>query len=158
VRDECTEDPAKVVSGLCGCGSADIDSDDDGTLDCNDECPADAAKTAAGVCGCGEPDTDLNSNGALDCLDPQAATIPTKPTVSVNKQRATISMQSFPGSGEKYGLRIKQGKKYVFTKSGISKSTYKTAKLPKGSYKVQYDVTIGGVRSQLSAARSFKVK
>lgn len=51
------------------CVDAALDSDDDGTPDCEDECPADAAKTEPGDCGCGNEDEDANGNGVSDCLD-----------------------------------------------------------------------------------------
>lgn len=36
--DECDNDPAKIDPGVCGCGIADIDADEDGIYDCNDLC------------------------------------------------------------------------------------------------------------------------
>jgi hypothetical protein len=46
-----------------------LDSDDDGTPDCNDNCPADPAKAEPGACGCGVEDTDSDSDGKPDCND-----------------------------------------------------------------------------------------
>jgi hypothetical protein len=66
--DLCPDDP-KFDPGVCGCGVADTDTDNDGTLDCQDACPNDAAKTEAGVCGCGVADTDSDGDGTLDCND-----------------------------------------------------------------------------------------
>ena len=37
--DLCPADPLKTVPGVCGCGTADIDTDGDGVLDCKDNCP-----------------------------------------------------------------------------------------------------------------------
>ena len=37
--DECPGDPAKLLPGICGCGTPDIDTDGDGVMDCDDECP-----------------------------------------------------------------------------------------------------------------------
>lgn len=34
--DECPDDPEKIDPGLCGCGTSDADTDDDGTPDCDD--------------------------------------------------------------------------------------------------------------------------
>ncbi len=65
--DACPSDPAKVVPGVCGCGTADTDGDGDGTKDCDDSCPADPDKVEPGDCGCGAPDVDLNSDGTPDC-------------------------------------------------------------------------------------------
>jgi len=48
---------------------ADVDTDGDGTLDCNDGCPNDPNKVAPGICGCGVADTDSDSDGTADCFD-----------------------------------------------------------------------------------------
>ena len=68
-NDGCPSDPAKVAPGTCGCGTADTDTDSDGTADCHDQCPNDPAKTAPGSCGCGTADTDTDSDGTADCND-----------------------------------------------------------------------------------------
>jgi hypothetical protein len=60
---------AKLEPGTCGCGFTELDTDLDGTPDCNDECPADDQKTAAGVCGCGFSDVDEDNDGYAACLD-----------------------------------------------------------------------------------------
>lgn len=40
VCDQCPDDPYKIVPGVCGCGSADVETgDEDGVLDCIDNCP-----------------------------------------------------------------------------------------------------------------------
>jgi len=70
--DQCPEDPDKTEPGVCGCGTPDIDSDGDGTLDCNDGCPDDPNKTDPGICGCNKPDDadgDSDGDGTLDCND-----------------------------------------------------------------------------------------
>jgi hypothetical protein len=67
VSDACGSNDQKTVPGLCGCNTADIDSDLDGTLDCFDGCANDASKTNPGSCGCGVSDVDLNQNGIVDC-------------------------------------------------------------------------------------------
>ncbi|MBI5556818.1 MAG: hypothetical protein HY885_04210 [Deltaproteobacteria bacterium] len=91
-KDLCPDDPLKTEPGLCGCGVADIDTDQDGTVDCldlcpndpnkvepglqgcgepetEDLCPDDPLKTEPGVCGCGVADTDLDNDTTLDCHD-----------------------------------------------------------------------------------------
>lgn len=51
--DECPDDPDKTAPGICGCGVPDIDSDGDGTPDCNDGCPTDPNLTEPDPeCGC----------------------------------------------------------------------------------------------------------
>jgi len=54
--DQCPDDPNKTVPGECGCGTPDIDSDNDLVYDCNDLCPNDPNKTEPGECGCGQPE------------------------------------------------------------------------------------------------------
>jgi len=59
-------------AGVCQigvCVQVPIDTDGDGTLDCNDGCPQDADKVAPGVCGCGVADTDSDGDGTPDCND-----------------------------------------------------------------------------------------
>jgi hypothetical protein len=67
--DNCPNDPDKTEPGICGCGVPDIDTDSDGTLDCNDNCSNDPNKTEPGICGCGVPDIDSDSDGIPDCND-----------------------------------------------------------------------------------------
>jgi hypothetical protein len=67
--DQCPNDPDKESPGACGCGRPDIDSDLDGTADCEDGCPRDSHKTAAGMCGCGMPESDTDGDGCVDCVD-----------------------------------------------------------------------------------------
>ncbi len=67
--DNCPNDPNKVYPGICGCGIPDIDTDGDGSLDCNDRCPDDPSKVYPGVCGCGIPDIDTDGDGSPDCND-----------------------------------------------------------------------------------------
>ena len=68
-NDQCPNDPNKMSPGVCGCGTPDVDTDQDGAPDCNDGCPQDPNKTNAGVCGCGVSDTDGDQDGAPDCND-----------------------------------------------------------------------------------------
>jgi predicted acyltransferase (DUF342 family) len=70
--DDCPDDPDKVKQGECGCGVADVDEDNDGTLDCLevDYCPDDPDKEVPGICGCGVPDTDTDADNVPDCNDP----------------------------------------------------------------------------------------
>jgi len=42
----------KVLPGICGCDTADTDSDGDGVADCNDGCPDDSSLSVPGACGC----------------------------------------------------------------------------------------------------------
>ena len=69
IIDNCPADPNKLEPGICGCGVADTDGDNDGTPDCNDNCPADSNKVEPGVCGCGVVDADSDGDGILDCQD-----------------------------------------------------------------------------------------
>lgn len=56
-------------AGVCSCAEK-IDSDGDGTLDCEDGCKDDANKTYPGTCGCGLLDVDTDLDGTPDCNDP----------------------------------------------------------------------------------------
>jgi len=68
--DHCPDDPDKTEPGVCGCGIADVDTDGDGTLDCNDACPGDPNKIDPGICGCNKPDdADGDGDGTPDCID-----------------------------------------------------------------------------------------
>ena len=66
--DQCPTDPAKTEPGICGCGTADTDSDNDGTADCIDGCPADTRKTQPGLCGCNADDPPDRDAGQAFCL------------------------------------------------------------------------------------------
>ncbi|MEW6076645.1 MAG: choice-of-anchor U domain-containing protein [Thermodesulfobacteriota bacterium] len=68
ITDGCPNDPLKITSGACGCGTPDTDTDGDGTPNCSDGCPNDRLKTSPGACGCGTPDTDTDGNGTPDCV------------------------------------------------------------------------------------------
>ena len=67
--DKCPDDPEKLVEGICGCGSQELDSDSDGTYDCDDKCSQDPDKIEPGICGCGVDDTDTDHDGVANCLD-----------------------------------------------------------------------------------------
>ena len=67
--DYCLDDENKVNPGICGCGTPDVDTDGDGTLDCLEECFEDPNKTEPGTCGCGIADDDLDGNKVPDCLE-----------------------------------------------------------------------------------------
>jgi hypothetical protein len=68
-QDACPADAGKTEPGVCGCGTADTDTDGDRTADCNDACPADAGKVDPGVCGCGVSDADSDGDRTADCDD-----------------------------------------------------------------------------------------
>lgn len=67
--DNCPSDATKGSPGVCGCGTADADSDDDGLEDCLEACDDDPLKLEEGACGCGVPDTDSDGDDLEDCLD-----------------------------------------------------------------------------------------
>ena len=58
-----------VIGDSCDCPTGDLDSDQDGTPDCEDLCPNDPAKTEPGDCGCGVSDIDSDADGTPDCDD-----------------------------------------------------------------------------------------
>ncbi len=62
LRDECPQDNLKLSPGVCGCGTPDVDVDQDAIFDCLDNCPALANPT--------QVDSDEDGVGALcDCDD-----------------------------------------------------------------------------------------
>jgi len=67
--DLCPDDPKKTAPGACGCGVADIDTDGDGTLDCNDKCPKNPDMTSPGENGCKAPEKDSDNDGIPDSED-----------------------------------------------------------------------------------------
>mgnify|MGYP003394120957 CR=1 FL=1 len=68
VCDECSNDAAKRIPAICGCGVPDTDSDGDGPPDCNDQCPNDPARTAPSPEVCNGADD--NCNGTIDENNP----------------------------------------------------------------------------------------
>ncbi len=62
--DDCPADPAKTAPGACGCGVSDVDSDADGTPDCQE-----VPETQPVDCnGNGTPDSlDVGSGASADC-------------------------------------------------------------------------------------------
>src|SRR5947207_1419156 len=50
------------------CFDPTLDTDMDGTPDCQDGCPYDKDKLAPGKCGCGVADNDSHGDGVIDCL------------------------------------------------------------------------------------------
>jgi hypothetical protein len=62
--DQCPNDPEKTEPGICGCGVSDVDSDKDGTPDCQDLCSQDPQKVEPGKCGCGVPEETCGQGSA----------------------------------------------------------------------------------------------
>ncbi len=88
--DGCPSDPNKTAAGICGCGSADVDRDSDGTMDCRDACPTDRNKTLPGACGCGVSEGTCGGGGSairlpVEVLGPSG----TKETVSFQLSSTT---------------------------------------------------------------------
>ncbi len=67
--DGCPDNGDKLEPGVCGCSSPDIDSDNDGTMDCLDACKNDPEKIEPGICGCGVSDNDADQDTFPDCID-----------------------------------------------------------------------------------------
>ena len=96
--DSCPNDPNKTAPGICGCGTPDIDTDGDGTLDCNDSCPNDPDKINPAcpdavspksvtpapaiqtkpnqVYAAATPDIDTDSDGTLTAMTVVRMTLP----------------------------------------------------------------------------------
>jgi hypothetical protein len=70
--DACPDDPNKTEPGICGCGIPDVDSDNDGTLDCKDNCPtvANADQKDSDNDGIGDAcDSDRDGDGVDNSSD-----------------------------------------------------------------------------------------
>jgi hypothetical protein len=67
--DACPMDPDKTDPGSCGCGTPDVDTDNDGTPNCFDSCPDDPEKVGPGACECGKSERDTDNDGTADCVD-----------------------------------------------------------------------------------------
>jgi hypothetical protein len=72
-KDDCPNDPNKTEPGICGCGVADTDSDNDGIADCQDACPDTPANETADENGCSARQIDNDKDGYTeiqgDCDD-----------------------------------------------------------------------------------------
>ena len=157
-HDACPDDSAKLVPGVCGCGSADTDSDVDGSADCVDACAADPSKAAEGVCGCGVSDADLNTNGAADCLDPTAVTKPSAPVLKKRRGgRVRVTLQAFAGQ-VRYRIyaRAKIGDQVVTKSKRVTSITATVAGLTPGRWTVWYTVGVGRVISKRSYSKRVK--
>ncbi len=74
VSHKCSVNPLKMKSGVCGCGTPDIDTVSDGTYDYKNQCskiplgktlPGACGCGIPGECGCGIPDMDMDGNTFL---------------------------------------------------------------------------------------------
>lgn len=54
---------------ICGCGEAEVDSDDDDVPDCIDFCPGRPDQTSSGECGCAAAAADADDDGTSNCMD-----------------------------------------------------------------------------------------
>lgn len=57
--DLCSNDPEKRSPGICGCGIIDVDSDNDGVMDCVDQCPNDPENKCNEEEPCIGPDCEI---------------------------------------------------------------------------------------------------
>ena len=55
-----SRDTLKIYPSICGCGISDVDTDNDGTPDCDDGCPCDSNKVEPDECGCNKSDNADN--------------------------------------------------------------------------------------------------
>lgn len=152
--DQCPEDPEKRVAGVCGCGVADADDDEDGVLLCDDSCPDDPRKSMPGVCGCGESDVDSDGSGAPDCIDPKFDTVPEAPRMKRSGGKLRLNMERFDSNRVvyKWFLYDRRGKKVV--QSGVSSRSLVlvaiSPKLWRSRLSARNSLRLGGVESRLS--------
>ncbi len=69
--DGCPQDPDKTEPGVCGCGTAEIDTDDDTVLDCEDNCPT--------LANTDQADADEDGFGDVCDVCPQTPTTGNEP-------------------------------------------------------------------------------
>jgi hypothetical protein len=180
--DQCLFDSNKESPGICGCGTEDLDSDDDSAFDCNDSCPSDSDKIndvdsdgdqvldcndycttdpykiTLGSCGCGKPDLDLNGNRRIDCFEPRVrAGIAPKVRVLRNG-RIEVTMTSQPMARYQIATTRNGGRRVLHT---VTKNKVRLSNFAKGSYRITYRIVvqIGAkkYRGPISKAALFKI-
>jgi len=68
VNDSCPDDPNKTSPGLCGCGVSDVDTDGDGTPDCNEPTAALPAQTIGyDLVGIHDPQSSAYNADCISC-------------------------------------------------------------------------------------------
>lgn len=154
--DGCGADATKTAPGSCGCGTPDTDTDGDSTADCVDECPSDATKAAAGTCGCGVSDADTNGNGVSDCNDPTANTIPRRLRIQINGKNVKVTIPN-DFSGVTNNVTLSKNGRVVSRKTTTS-NIVRFKNLKKGTYRLKYTVTLGGVTTQSSETTRVIIK
>jgi len=96
--DNCPNDPNKIEPGICGCGVSDIDTDSDGTNDCedaNDDNDGLPDGEEQGLDG-NDPDYDGNDDGIADRLQDNVASFHTY------ENQGYVSLESQPGTSISY--------------------------------------------------------
>jgi hypothetical protein len=164
----CASDPTKTEAGICGCGVLDLDTDGDGSYDCQDSCPSDpnkkgtggcacgSIKDTPGACGCNVLDTDANGNGQADCLDPNSNTTPTAANYDVSKiglggnSILTILRIKMQGFGGKVVYSYSLTKKGYRLQRSSSTNTIALRGIKPGTYTFSYSVTTGAGASRIT--------
>jgi hypothetical protein len=103
----CPNDPNKVFPGTCGCGVSDMDTDSDGTLDCNDQCPNDPNKVAPGNCGCGV----VEYSGCITSISSTVSNVSIDVFPNPYTKETTVYVNSLSSSS--YELQIVDSKETV---------------------------------------------
>ena len=139
--DGCPYDATKVVPGVCGCNTPDIDSDGDGVADCQDYCPLDPNNIVNEACGCiGRP--GLAPAGTA-CGDPACP-----------QQGATCDGAGV--CGNRSACNPCPGGRYIVTTDGARRYWFCGAILPAvtGPGCVSEDAGTGGGATTRAAAQS----
>jgi len=92
-EDRCPNDNNKLEPGICGCGVADVDSDADGTLDCEDECPQDETNTCLDA-PAEDPASSENEAEEESSIAEEVTAIADAGLVLVNEDDESVSLAS----------------------------------------------------------------
>jgi hypothetical protein len=101
--------------------TTDVDTDGDGTLDCNDGCSEDPEKIAPGECGCGFPDVDSDEDGVMDCKEVREDITLTSSNLIGTTQpyKECFKMYNAGNSDPKFSGYVEAAKAYCLTDCAI---------------------------------------
>lgn len=163
--DFCPSDPAKSEPGQCGCGAEDVDSDNDGTADCEepcvagfdvagkcrcenagdddgdgrpncvDGCPSDPYKIIPNACGCGVLEFDADQNGVFDCLENPNLSNPGGSGPGEPQLLAAPQIRTNGNNAVVSALGIRNADKYVYTAKSGSTRKHQRSKRPRVRFK-----------------------
>lgn len=131
--DACPIDPDKTAEGTCGCGIPDVDTDDDGIVDCVDRCPlagtgvsagaectywtTDAFSACSAACGGGTQTRTVSCTDGASSYDPASCADvgPEPPSEQACNVQACVEDQTILGGQ----ILVKDPKPGIATKRSI---------------------------------------